>query len=737
MMLADRGLRCRKALLLFLLALTICEPHLATSHASDVTAQLVLYAHTDASVTSAGGRVLSLSGNATSRQAMEISDGLDFTLFPPLSAPLHLMGGIDLYVWLTSPQGARGTLLATLSEISMNGTVIEIRSLSVTIPVPANPYQVIFGLGSVDYTVEVGSALRLRVKFLPLPGNPVPVLLLWDDPATATRLVFLKVEYAPKISLTVADVSGRVSTVFPDNEVGLVRLEILASIEDPFRGTNIRTVSMNVTDSAGNFLYKSAPMNLTSRIEQPFRLGYSFPIAAPSGDFNITVLVTDVTGRVFTATTKITVTRFHTLKIIVVDGQNRPLPNLNISIASGGRLVDDVTTDSTGSATARVPAGTLVMRVVGDWALNFSRVVESSADSTVKLEIPWYDWDIVVRLQGTTLPVYAASVQLYLNGTLVGSRVTESNGTARFVSIPPGSYEVMISSWLGSRHFFNVTHLPKPGETALELPVLSGIPPVTIVVFAAIAISAVIVATATRYRRKRVGTARHVADLFGGSIPQSSIIMIVGSSGSGKSLLLQNMLVDLLQLDRRCVYASNAELPSSIRSALARMGLRAATYEKRNALRLIDAYSGETGALSSEQHSVGSPKDLTALGIQLTTCIEELGGKADVFLDSLAPIASSGDSERALEFVRYYGARTTKSGGTLLYIATTAMGPKLLSQLEEAADCVLQTERSEGTGKTIGRLLVKKARGIEHERGWVELKITSKGRIEFVPSSDE
>ena len=208
--------------------------------------------------------------------------------------------------------------------------------------------------------------------------------------------------------------------------------------------------------------------------------------------------------------------------------------------------------------------------------------------------------------------------------------------------------------------------------------------------------------------------------------------MIVGPSGSGKSVLLQNILADLLQLDRHCVYASNAELPSNIRGALARMGLKAGTYEKGNALRFIDAYSGETGAVSSEEHSVRSPRDLTALGIQLTSCIEELGGKADVFLDSLTPIASPGSSEHALEFVRYYGARITKSGGTFLYVATTATEPALLSQLEEASDCVLQTERLSGMGKTIGRLLVKKARGIEHARGWVGLKITSKGRIEFI-----
>jgi KaiC/GvpD/RAD55 family RecA-like ATPase len=162
------------------------------------------------------------------------------------------------------------------------------------------------------------------------------------------------------------------------------------------------------------------------------------------------------------------------------------------------------------------------------------------------------------------------------------------------------------------------------------------------------------------------------------------------------------------------------------------MGLKVKDYEKEKKLKFIDAYSGETGTLSGEEYSTPSPNDLTALGIQLTHCIDELGGKADVFLDSLTPILSSGSAERGLEFVRYYGARVTKSGGAFLCVATTAIESTVLSRLEEASDCVLQIERSTEVRKVVGRLLVKKARGVEHEREWVGFRITSKGRIEFV-----
>jgi archaellum biogenesis ATPase FlaH len=129
---------------------------------------------------------------------------------------------------------------------------------------------------------------------------------------------------------------------------------------------------------------------------------------------------------------------------------------------------------------------------------------------------------------------------------------------------------------------------------------------------------------------------------------------------------------------------------------------------------------------------VSSPRDLTALGIQVTSCLDEVGGVGDVFLDSLAPIAAPNGSTRAMNFVEYYGARIVKAGGSFLYVASDTIEPDLLRRFEDSSDCVLQTERYAGPGKVRNQLLVKKARGMEHEHGWVGLKIAPNGRVEFV-----
>jgi KaiC/GvpD/RAD55 family RecA-like ATPase len=516
----------------------------------------------------------------------------------------------------------------------------------------------------------------------------------------------------------------------------MVRLIARATVEDPFRGINIRTALLTVTNSSRFPYLKDVPMNLISQTETPFRLEYALPIAIPSGYFNFTVSVGDIANRAFTASKYITITKFQTLTIILLDSKRRPLPDVNISISASDELIDSVETDPTGTATSRVPSslavGQLTLQAKKNGLLILSRAIEVESNLTLQLEAPLYDWNVAVRLQLLNIPVPGAHVNLYLNETSVASGTCDENGIAHFAAVPLGSYEIRVASLIGVTHFTYVTHSVDQSGTALELPILSEIPTSVLLVLAGVAIVSVFGALAVSRRRIRIRRFKHVAELLGGTIPERAVMIVVGASGSGKSLFMQNILADSLQLGRRCVYVSNSELPAKIRDQLTKMGVDVRDSEKENRLRFIDAYSGETRTSSSEIHSVPSPRDLTALGIEITSCIEELAGTADIFIDSLTPIVESGGPARGLEFVQYYGARTTKSGGTFVYATTAMIGHELLGRFEEASECVVEIEKISGKGGIRGRLLVKKARGLEHEQDWVGFKITSKGRMEFV-----
>jgi KaiC/GvpD/RAD55 family RecA-like ATPase len=727
-------LRYLTVLLLLIAISAVLQPHVPIAAAQQVTTELTLYAHTDPSAVQVGGRVLSLTGNATSRHSADVRDGLAFVLVPPLSASLRILGTISVYVWLQSSESLRGTLQVSISEVTANASVIEIRSASVTVGVSTNPFQVIFGLGAVDHTLAVGSTLKLEARFTTV--RPVPVLLLWDDPAAATRVVF-DAEALPRIILSITDATGKASTVFPGNGNLTTGLVAKVSIEDPFHGANIRTVLLTVANSTAFLLVKDAPMNLTSGTERPFHLDYALPIAVPSGEFNVTVSVQDVAERKFSVSEEITVTRFYTLVLSLLDAQQRALSGLNVSALALGELVDEVATNSSGRATMRVPSsqavGPILLQVRDRALVILSRSIDVESDSVVLLVADLTDWSVFVRLQGLGTPMASARVDLYLNDTFVASATTDVNGAAHFTAVPPGQYVVSVSSFLASERFAGVTHSHEPEQTVLELHILSS--DTTVLLLGGIAIVvALAVFRASRRKTKRYG---HLGELLGGTFPQSSLTMIVGPSGSGKSLLLQNILADFLRLGRRCVFVSNSELPSKIRERLARMGLDAQKFQSNKTLAFIDAYSGATGAASSEKYSVQSARDLTTLGVQLTGCLEELGESGNVFFDSLTSAVAPGALERGFDFIEYYGARTKNSGGTFLYVASTTIEPQMLSRLEELSDCVLQMDKYVGPGGIRGRLLVKKARDLEHEQGWVGFRFRSGGRMEFVSLPSE
>jgi KaiC/GvpD/RAD55 family RecA-like ATPase len=456
------------------------------------------------------------------------------------------------------------------------------------------------------------------------------------------------------------------------------------------------------------------------------------PITIPAGDFNVTASVQDYAHRFFVATKKITVTRFCSLSLSLIDPQARPLPGLNISLSTASAQWNkEATTDPNGTTVTLVPSGPITVQVRKSGVAMLSQEFEVTSDTKLQLVLGLYDWTFLVTLQKLDVPISGARVELYLNGTLITSASSNGNGLTIFKSMPPGTYNVTIVSptWFASNAQLNNVTFLQSKKTEVSLPVSYQ---AWLLLPAPIAIVALFGAVVVVRRRTGKRGFKHVADLFGGALPSSSVIMIAGPSGSGKSLLLQNILSDSLQLRKRCVYISNSEMPSRIKGQLAKMGLDSERYENDNMLRFIDAYSGGSGVVSSEKHSVSSPRDLTGLGIQITSCLEEVGGVGDVFFDSLAPIAALGDSTKALNFVEYYGARIVKSGGNFLYVASDTIEPDLLRRFEGSSDCVLQTQRYAGPGKVRNRVLVKKARGMEHERGWVGLKITASGHIEFV-----
>jgi KaiC/GvpD/RAD55 family RecA-like ATPase len=236
-----------------------------------------------------------------------------------------------------------------------------------------------------------------------------------------------------------------------------------------------------------------------------------------------------------------------------------------------------------------------------------------------------------------------------------------------------------------------------------------------------------------RSRKRRPLSFAHFKEILGGALPSASITMVSGSPGSGKTQMIYNIVGERLAENRPAVFVTNVGFPAKIREALKRLGIDADTFEKKRALRFVDCYAGLAGAQSSERHFVSSTTDFTALGVQISSCLEEIGAKGDVYVDSITPTIVNGAFERALSFVRHYGARVKAEDASFFYTISSSMEPETLTKFEDEADCVIQLDLYESAGVTKRRMKVKKARGSSHLQDWIEFRISRRGEIEFLP----
>ena len=233
----------------------------------------------------------------------------------------------------------------------------------------------------------------------------------------------------------------------------------------------------------------------------------------------------------------------------------------------------------------------------------------------------------------------------------------------------------------------------------------------------------VIVAGVFFYRRRRgknyLIPFEHFNTLTGGQLPGGTIVDVEGNTGSGKSLLLEQLMGEDLRAGKPCVFVSTSDFPSSIRSNMKSMGYDVSGYEANGQLAFVDGYSAEAGQMSREKVAVPSLGDLTTLGIKITSVLPEPDFKGgSLFFDSLTPLASKAKPESIVSFVQSVGARVKGLHGRAFFALGLGIDGTVQRQLEDSADCIVQMEAFEESGTRKRRLRIAKFRARGHQEGW-------------------
>ena len=250
-----------------------------------------------------------------------------------------------------------------------------------------------------------------------------------------------------------------------------------------------------------------------------------------------------------------------------------------------------------------------------------------------------------------------------------------------------------------------------------------GTPPFNFLPYAAIS-GAAIVGGVLYYETKRRGTKRYLApfehfnSLTGGEL-SGGTVTVEGNTGSGKTLLSEQLMYEDLRKGKPCVFVATSDFPTNIRSNMKSMGLDVTGYEQSGLLSFVDAYSSEAGQESMEKFSTPSLGDLTTLGMKITSSLPLDKAKgASLYLDSLVPLASKAKTESIISFVQSVGARMRGMGGKAVFTLGPSVDTAVQRQLEDMADCVVQMEAFEERGVRRRRLKIAKLRARRHQEGW-------------------
>jgi archaellum biogenesis ATPase FlaH len=116
--------------------------------------------------------------------------------------------------------------------------------------------------------------------------------------------------------------------------------------------------------------------------------------------------------------------------------------------------------------------------------------------------------------------------------------------------------------------------------------------------------------------------------------------------------------------------------------------------------------------------------------MRISKCLDELGLGTDIYFDSIMPLLAALRTDYLLNFLQSIAAKVKANEGRLCVTVGTALSKDDLVKLEEASDCVIETQLQESGRGQRRKLRVKKLRGKPYIDKWVNFQVeTGKGIV--------
>ncbi len=218
--------------------------------------------------------------------------------------------------------------------------------------------------------------------------------------------------------------------------------------------------------------------------------------------------------------------------------------------------------------------------------------------------------------------------------------------------------------------------------------------------------------------------------LVEGAVPPSSMLLM-GSSGIGKTIFSKQFLYNGLLQGESCIYVSTDESTEEIARSMKILGFDVGPFAKTGAFRVVDCYSWKLEQPSDAKYMVSNPSNL--LGV--LKAIDEAGDSLEHFrlvLDSITGLTSICEHS-LLEIVRFLQvlvARIRASSSSAIFIVVPeAHDPQLVHHFRLIFDGLLEMKEDESSEQIKRLFRIFSLKGAQHKTTWTPFEIANNGIV--------
>lgn len=209
--------------------------------------------------------------------------------------------------------------------------------------------------------------------------------------------------------------------------------------------------------------------------------------------------------------------------------------------------------------------------------------------------------------------------------------------------------------------------------------------------------------------------------LEGRGLPFPVSLVVIGATASGKTTLVERMVVNRLMEGDGVIYLCLDNMPENIRMSIGERGLDLRPFEASKHLLFIDAYSSRAGMRSSGHYQ--TTQLLSNISIVLAEAMRSLLDKRKwIVIDSTTTILDEKGPSDGLLFLRTIVAKTRVAEASIILTYNSEAFPPAVSALvQETVDGTVKLKLEETKGGITRSLLVSRLKNRKLVKKWVKI----------------